>query len=77
MMGSLDGDDGPEQKGGNHLERHYSGPGTLDQGARGGNGEKWTIPEYILEAELTELADRLDVGQKEKIGIRMTPRFLA
>ena len=49
----------------------------LDEGGRRGNGEKCTVPEYILEVALTEPADRLDVGQDEKIGIRMTLGFLA
>lgn len=44
---------------------------------RGGNRERWTVPEYILEVELIEPADRFDVGQEEKIGIRMTLGFLA
>lgn len=67
---------------GNQLRGHYnSGPGMdnggLDQGGRRGNGEKWTVAEYVLEVELTELGDRLDVGREERIGIRMTIRLLA
>lgn len=49
----------------------------LTEGHRRGNRERWTVPEYILEVELIEPVDRFDVGQEEKIGIRMTLRFLA
>lgn len=81
MIWRIESDDGHELKWVSQVKSHHSGPrmndGGLGQDGRRRNWEKWTVPEYILEAELKEPADRSDVGQEEKIGIRMTLRFLA
>lgn len=48
----------------------------MDQGGSDGDGERWSVSEYVLKVEPTGFANGLECDVSEKEESRVTPSFV-